>query len=68
VNDLDELFEDSERLKIRFIAAYEKLWKEGLITEAELVEITDAVDRIDELSDEEFERILGKFKGLPINQ
>lgn len=60
----DELFAETERLKIRFAAAYEKLNRMGLISDSELDEIIDAIDRIDELSDEELEATLGKFKRL----
>lgn len=62
----DELYEDMERVKIRFISAYEKLVKRGLITEEQFEDIIDAVDRIDELSHEEIEKRLALFKKLPV--
>ena len=58
----DALFEEMERVKIRFVAAYEKLLRKGLITEEDFEDILDALDRIDELSDEELERRLARFK------
>lgn len=58
----DALFEEMERVKIRFIAAYEKLVQKGLITEAQFDDVLDAIDRIDELSDEELEERLALFK------
>lgn len=60
----DALFEEMERVKIRFIAAYEKLLQKGLITEEQFEDILDALDRIDELSDEEFERRLARFRKI----
>lgn len=62
----DELYEEMERVKIRFISAYEKLVRRGLITEAEFENIIDALDRIDELSDEEVEERLALFKRLSV--
>lgn len=65
----DALFEEMERVKIRFIAAYEKLLRKGLITEEDFEDILDALDRIDELSDEELERRLARFKKIvPLNE
>lgn len=60
----DALFEEMERVKIRFVAAYEKLLRKGLITEEQFEDILDALDRIDELSDEEFERRLARFRDI----
>lgn len=59
---MSQLYEEAERLKIRFAAAYSKLHQQGLITDEELDDILDAIDRIDELSIEELERRLGRFK------
>lgn len=56
-----DLFEETERLKLRFIRAYERLHELGRITAEELDEVIDALDRMDELSDEELARKLGKF-------
>ena|SRR5690625_882073 len=61
---VDELYEETERLKIRFAAAYDKLHKQGRISDEDLDDILDAIDRIDELSAEELERRLGRFKRL----
>lgn len=60
----DPLFQETERLKIRFVAAYERLYELGKITEEELEDVIDAIDRIDELSEEEFERRLGRFRDV----
>lgn len=59
---MDDLYEDLERVKIRFIAAYERLVKRGLITEEQFEDVVDAIDRMDELSDEEFEERLALFR------
>lgn len=59
-----DLFEETERLKIRFIRAYERLQELGKISEEELDEIIDALDRIDELSEEELAETLGRFRRL----
>ncbi|MFS8665264.1 MAG: hypothetical protein LOD84_06260, partial [Limnochordales bacterium] len=56
-----ELFEDMERLKLRFLAAFEGLARRGVISEADLAEIFDLVDRLDELSEEEIRTRLGRF-------
>ena len=64
----DALFEEMERVKIRFVAAYEKLLGRA-ITEEDFEDILDALDRIDELSDEELERRLARFKKIaPLNE
>lgn len=56
-----DLFEETERLKIRFLRAYERLAELGLITQSEFDEVVDAIDRMDELSEEEFKQKLGRF-------
>lgn len=60
------LFEETERVKIRFVRAYERLFQMGYITEADLEEIIDVIDRLDEYSQEELERILGRFKKITL--
>lgn len=60
----DALFEEMERVKIRFIAAYEKLVQKGLITEEQFQDILDALEHIDELSEGELEERLGLFKRI----
>ncbi len=62
-----DLFEETERLKLRFIRAYERLYELGRITAEELDEVIDALDRLDELSDEELARTLGKFNDVRLN-
>lgn len=59
-----DLFEETERLKIRFIRAYERLHELGKISEDELEEIIDALDRLDELTEEELAEKLGRFRHL----
>ncbi|HHW10958.1 MAG TPA: hypothetical protein GXX29_13410 [Firmicutes bacterium] len=58
---VDELFEESERLKLRFLAAMERMVKRGLLTEEQFAEVIDLVDRLDEYSEEEIEARLGKY-------
>jgi hypothetical protein len=50
---LEELFEDAERLKLRFVAGFDRLLRQGLISEAQFEQIVEAIDRLDELSEEE---------------
>ena len=56
------LFEETERLKIRFIKAYERLYELGKISAEDLDEVIDALDRMDELSKEELAEKLGNFR------
>jgi len=62
------LFEETERLKIRFLRAYERLHELGRISADELEAVVDALDRLDELSQEELARTLGRFKELELEQ
>lgn len=55
---------EAERVKIRFIAAYERLQQRGLITEKELEEVIDLLDRLDQVDEEEVRRTLGRFRAL----
>ncbi len=57
-----ELFEETERVKLQFIKAFRHLQDLGYFSEADLEEVIDALDRLDTLTDEEFEAKLGKFK------
>lgn len=59
-----DLFEETERLKIRFLAAYERLHARGLISDAELQDVMDALDRLDELSVQELTERLARFQKL----
>lgn len=61
---LDELFENAERLKLRFVAGFDNLLRKGLITEAQFQELVDVVDRLDDLSEEELTAKLGEFGDL----
>ena len=63
-----ELFEETESVKLRFIRAYERLHELGQIAEEELEEVIDALDRMDELSQEELAEKLGRFKKLDLEQ
>ncbi|MBO8141093.1 MAG: hypothetical protein H0Z37_02780 [Firmicutes bacterium] len=56
-----DLFEDMERLKLKFLAAFEELARRGIIGEAQLAEIIDLVDKLDELSEEEIRARLGRY-------
>ncbi|OUM93475.1 MAG: hypothetical protein BAA04_02015 [Firmicutes bacterium ZCTH02-B6] len=56
-----DLFEDMERLKLRFISAFEELARRGVISEDDLAEIIDLVDRLDELTEEQIKERLGRF-------
>lgn len=59
-----DLFQETERLKIRFLSAYERLLELNMMTQQEFDEVLDAIDRIDELTEEEFADKLGKFMSL----
>ena len=48
---LDELFEDAERLKLRFVAGFDRLLQRGLLSEAQFEELLEIVDRLDEFSE-----------------
>lgn len=63
---IDDLYEDLERVKIRFIAAYERLVKMGLITEEQFEDVVDAIDRMDELSEEELKERLSLFQRVAL--
>lgn len=57
-----EIFEESERVKIRFLAAFDRLQEKGLLTVAEREEVFEAVDRMDELSSGEFAERLRRIQ------
>lgn len=61
-----DLFEETERLKIRFVRAYERLCELGKISEDDLEEVIDALDRMDELSEDELAATLGKFRQIDL--
>lgn len=52
-----------ERLKLQFLAAFEGLHRKGVISEDELAEMIDLVDKLDEMSEEEIRATLGRFIG-----
>ncbi|NLN19964.1 MAG: hypothetical protein GX162_11930 [Firmicutes bacterium] len=49
----DELFKDAERLKIRFVAGFDRLHRQGLLSESEFEELVEIIDRLEEFSEEE---------------
>lgn len=55
------LFEDMERLKLHFLAAFQKLAEKGVLTEGQLTEVIDIVDRLDDMSVEEIKQLLGRY-------
>jgi uncharacterized protein YccT (UPF0319 family) len=57
----DELFEESERLKLRFLATMERMVKRGYLAEEQFAEVIDLIDRLDEYSEEEISAHLGKY-------
>ena len=57
-----ELFEELERIKIRFVAAYDKLVEQGAISEREYEEIVEIIDNLDDYSIEELRERLGRFR------
>lgn len=56
-----DLFEHMERLKLQFLAAFEALHRKGAMSEAELSEMIELVDRLDEMTEEEIRAKLGRF-------
>lgn len=57
-----ELFEESERVKIRFLAAFDRLLEKGLLTAAERDEVFEIIDGMDDLPAEEFTSRLRRIK------
>lgn len=57
-----ELFEELERIKIRFVAAYDKLVEQGVISEREYEEIVEIIDNLDDYKIEELRERLGRFR------
>lgn len=55
------LFEDMERLKLHFLAAFQQLAEQGVLTEGQLSEVIDIVDRLDDMSVEEIKQRLGRY-------
>ncbi|NLJ75281.1 MAG: hypothetical protein GX331_09865 [Firmicutes bacterium] len=59
------LFEDLERVKLRFISACETMVDQGKLTEEEFQDILQLLDELDEYSDDEFMAELQKLsKGI----
>lgn len=52
-----------ERVKLQFLAAFEGLHRKGVISEDELAELIDMVDKLDDLSEEEIRAKLSRFLG-----
>ncbi|NMB24392.1 MAG: hypothetical protein GX986_02555 [Firmicutes bacterium] len=59
-----ELFEELERIKIRFVAAYDKLVDQGLLSEKEYQQIVEVIDNLDMYSVDELREILGRFRSI----
>ena len=57
-----ELYEELERNKIRLVAAYDKLVKQGVISERDYQEILEIIDDLDSYSLEELQERLGRFR------
>jgi len=57
-----DLFQETEKLKIRFASAYGKLLEQGKITDAEFDEILEILDNLDSYSRQELEEKLGRFR------
>lgn len=57
----NELFEEAERLKLRFVSGMEALLHKGIINEVQFQEIIDIIDRIDDFTAEELEQRLGEY-------
>lgn len=55
------LFEDMERLKLRFLTAFQQLAEQGAMTEGQLTEVIDIVDKLDDMSVEEIKERLGRY-------
>lgn len=55
------LFEDMERLKLHFLAAFQKLAEQGVMTEGQLSEVIEIVDRLDDMSVDEIKEQLGRY-------
>ena len=59
-----ELFEELERIKIRFVAAYDKLVAQGLLSEEEYQEIVEMIDNLDKYSQSDLREKLGRFQSI----
>lgn len=59
------MFEDMERVKLRFISACENMVSQGQLTESEFQRIIELLDKMDDYSDREFLEELGQIsKGM----
>ena len=59
------LFEDLERVKLRFISACENMVAQGQLSESEFQQIIDLLDRMDDCDDRQFLAELGEIsKGM----
>ncbi|MGI6036384.1 MAG: hypothetical protein ACOYCE_11350 [Limnochordia bacterium] len=59
-----DLFIQMERVKLRFIAAYERLLEEGQISEAEMEGVIQLIDQMERMDREEFAARLAKLRPL----
>lgn len=55
---LEELFADAERMKLRFVAGFDRLLRKKLITEAQFEQLVEVIDHLDELSEEQLAQTL----------
>lgn len=46
------LYEELERVKIRFLAAFDRLQQKGLLTQEEWNEVTQLLDEMDDMPEE----------------
>ncbi|MGI6038204.1 MAG: hypothetical protein ACOYD6_08280 [Limnochordia bacterium] len=59
-----DLVSQTERLKLRFIGAYEKLRQQGLITDEEMEEVIEIIDHLDDYGREQLVERLARLRGL----
>jgi hypothetical protein len=50
---LEDLFENAERVKLRFVAGFDRLLRKGLITEAQFEQVLELIDHLDELPEDQ---------------
>jgi hypothetical protein len=55
---LEELFADAERIKLRFVAGFDRLLRKGLITEAQFEQVLEVIDHLDDLTQEQLSQTL----------
>ena len=58
-----DLFEESERVKIRLLAAFDRLHEKGLLTEAEWEAVLELLDTMDSLEPAELAERVQALRG-----